>query len=264
MKEFVADYDEPGANAGFSDYADTLRQLGLTKAVNLLSRLDPGDTADGRNSHRVIAERLTNLGMPTQTAIFAPVNKFLRRPELFFSQIPDGDYYFCSIRPKLHLAHSTLKTEVVNFVKYYSESYPANEIFLAHCGEPVMSGHIKIADDGEPNSVLAEFTNGNFNAFHRGLTVPEIEISRALTDRFDWRFGGQLTADDWRTPDKFLCNGGVELSRPEMAGKIWQALLAIPHDGWQFLPGYYEAIMERTQDGGTNTVFVEANLDANF
>lgn len=61
-----------------------------------------------------------------------------------------------------------------------AEAELQREIFISHNGgNAVMSGHITIHDDGEPNSMYSEFTIGNFNAFHRGFHTPEISMSRS-------------------------------------------------------------------------------------
>lgn len=109
---------------------------------------------------------------------------------------------------------------------YVAEAELQREIFISHNGDAVMSGHITIHDDGEPNSMYSEFTIGNFNAFHRGFHTPEISVSRSDNRRQKWEFRDILDPGNtaWQTDEVFECFGKVTLSHPEMAQRIYDAL----------------------------------------
>ena len=221
--------------------------------------MDPGNQP-GANAHRVIAERLEKLHLPTHNFISMSIDEFLDGPTEKMAELTDGDYYFASIVPGVHLAHCPDAEQVINFVKQFKVQNPTSneQIYISLNFESAMSGHIIVKDDPEPNSIQAEFTTSNFNTFHRGQSTPEISISRS-DYRFNWRFGSQLqTSDGWRDEQLFECNSGLKLNRPQMAKKIFETIMKIPHDGHLFQPGYYEVLIEDIGNSRTRPVFIEA------
>jgi hypothetical protein len=250
--------------AGLSDWGRAVKAIGNQGLANFIELMDPGNPGNHANTHTVIAERLRMLKMPSQPHVAVTVEDFIADPKRPFAQLGSGDYYFISIRPGTHLAHEESEAEVTSFVQNFAKESAdpddlRQELYLSRNGEPVLSGHIVVRAEDEPNSVYAEFTNGDFNSFHRGFRTPEIHVHRDRY-RFMWEFGGSLTAaeGDWRTDDLFNCNGDVRLTRPEMARKIFAAISQIPHDGDAYLPGYYEVLLEKTEDGHARTAFIEA------
>jgi hypothetical protein len=259
---------EPMKNAGFTDYLQAFKQLGIRS--DLIKSMDSPESPSGANSHRVIAEQLANLGLPVQQYANPNVRDFLLDPETYFQRLaPNGDYFFCSILPGDHLYHGDSPEEVAEFISQFAKNHPDKldtEIYLTHNGEAAMSGHIKIANDDAPNTIFAEFTTGNFNLFHRGGSSPDITLSK-IYHRFEWQWLGDLTLDDsrnWRSDQLFECYGGVQMSRGQMAQQIIAATASIPCDGDYYLPGYYEVLFEKTSDHSVTPVFVEANLQAKF
>lgn len=279
---------EQAAGAGFSDWKRASEQLGALGLYKIMTEFDVDntDTTDEMASGRhAIVERLATLKLPMQPYVFARADDLLNNPDAVFSHIPHGDYYFVSIRPGVHLAHATTQAEILNFVADFvgkhPETHAAKEIFISHNGEALMSAHIFVKNDsfevgnkgphGGQNTIYAECTNRNFNAFHRGYTSPEIIVQRGAygPNRFMWDFRGALqppAGADWRTTERFTCFGGTQLSRAEMAQHLYTALQCIPHDKGHFLPGYYEVLFEhpRTVDNalgqtnGVRPVFIEA------
>lgn len=262
---------EHSRGAGFSDWQRVAKETGHYALAAVVGKMDLGETVrDGKNAHRAIAERLANLELPVHSYVAVSLGDFLLDPERHIERLADGDYFFASIVPGVHIAHGETVEEVVEFVRQYvcenpTEQTMAREMYLSRNGEPVMSGHIMIKDDGNPNSIYAEFTNGNFNMFHRGFHGPEIVCHRTYRS-LQWEFLSSLATDDgdWRDDQLFVCNGDVKLSRPAMAQKAYDALSRIPHDGDAYLPGYYEVLIEKTGMGGTRPVFIEAVLGKNF
>ncbi len=248
--------------AGFSDWQAMARRLGHRGLTRSLELLDPGDRS-GVNNHTVIAERLKKLGLPVQTYTTPTLEVFLDNPLEHLRVFQTGEYYFVSIRPGLHIAHAKTEAEVVEFVRNAQLQHPEicgqKEMYVSKNGEAIMSGHIIVqSDDSMTNTVYAEFTNSEFNQFHRGFTTPEISVKRGSSGRFEWTFRGPLASDEWRTDELFRCHTGVRLSRKQMAEKIHDALLRIPHDERYFMPGYYEVLIERTPHGTTKPVYIEA------
>lgn len=262
-------YTEPKEQAlrcGFSDWKQTVEALGNRSLAHFIEVMDPGNPSDGVNAHRVIAERLHALGLPYQKHVVTTVEDFASKPDDYYSQLHGGDFFFVSIRPGTHLAHTNDKEQVTSFVNNFARNSTEpgdlqQEVYLGRSGEPVLSGHIIVRNAEGPSPIYAEFTNGNFNAFHRGFQTPEILLHRNA-HRFEWQFRGDLepSDSDWRTGERFLCNGDVWLSRPEIAQKIYESVQLLPHDGDYYLPGYYEVLIERT-NAGTRPVFIGAVTD---
>ena len=251
------------SGAGFSDWIKLAKQTGNHALINTLRKLDSEPTLSGEtNAHHHIHDRLKELGLPRQDCLFIPIQEFLANTEESFGSIPNGDYYFVSIEPGKHLAHAEDQESVVEFIQQYSDKAAEDErnkeIFLTHNGEAVMSGHIIVKDGEIPNKLQGEFTIGNFNAFHRGFSTPEISVSREY--RNEWDFRGSLAAEDsdWRTLEEFECFGGVKMSRLEMAERINQAISCIPADNGLTLPGYYEVLFEKVNENHVKPVFIEA------
>ncbi len=250
--------------AGFTDWKRHAEASGNLRLARLAEQMDSRGNP-GENAHRSITERLAELELPVQRFTKATVEEFLNDPIKYFSELPiHGEYYFVSIIPGRHLAHASHAEEVISFVKdYMSETGDgARELYLSYNGEPVMSGHIMVKDDGELNTVYGEFTIGNFNAFHRGSHAPEIVVKRDWR-RFVWDFRGTLEHEgDWRDDELFYCNGDVQMTRQEMAQRAYDALARIPRDGDRYLPGYYEVLLEHQGGGITRPAFIEANFSA--
>lgn len=250
--------------AGFSDWQRKLKEIGKYDVAAFVETMDPGNTPEGDNAHTVIAEQLEMLGLPVQTYVNVPLGDFLANPEHILATIPDGEYYFASIIPGVHLAHGDTVDEVVEFARNYANDTSPRQldqpIYISHNGEAVMSGHIIIKDDAEPNTIISEFTVGNFNEFHRGFRTPEISANRHEHE-LEWTFREDLTpTNDWRDDTQYTCQGGVTMTRPEMARRCYEAIQYVPHDGEYYLPGYYEVLFEHTTDNETKPVFIEANL----
>lgn len=250
--------------AGLSDWKRAVEVVGNRSLAGFIETMDPGKPTGKINAHQAIVERLEALGMPTESHISATVANFTRDPGRYVEQLANGDYFFVSIRPGVHLAHAEKESDVVSFVQEFSKDNPDSdsqnqEIYLSRNGEPILSGHLIVRDDGEPNSVYGEFTNRDFKSFHLGRRTPEILVRRDRY-RFNWTFCSHLEADDdnWRSDEKFICNGGVELTRPEMAQKIFSAIRRLPQDGGRYLPGYYEVLLEQTSGTNTRAAFIEA------
>jgi hypothetical protein len=256
---------ERAAGAGFSDWQRAARAVGNASLSRLIETMDPGDSKDRRNAHRSIHERLAALDLPRHHFVAMPCQEFLERPYDYLSNLPKGDYYFASIIPGVHLAHAATPEQVVAFVKASVARLPRltnKELYVSHNGEPVMSSHIDIKNDGQPNTVVIEATIGNFNAFHRGQHTPEIIAWRDGNHRLAWSFKGPLETDDaWQTDELFACNGATQLSRIEMATLLFSALNHIPHDSDYYLPGYYEVLFERRDELSPRPVFIEAITD---
>lgn len=259
---------ESTSGAGFSDWQRLARETGNVALWSALRKFDSEPTSVEKNAHHTIHDKLSALELPTERCFFATLGDFLNNPESYFESIEgSGDYYFASIKPGTHLAHAESKEQIVEFMQQYRETATETElqreIFVSHNGEAVMSGHITIHDDGEPNSMYSEFTIGNFNAFHRGFHTPEISVSRSDDRRQKWEFRDILAPGDtaWQTDEAFECFSGVTLSRPEMARRIYDALSHIPQDGDYFMPGYYEVLLERTEDNRTRPTFIEAVVE---
>ncbi|HMR72679.1 MAG TPA: hypothetical protein PKD68_01580 [Candidatus Saccharibacteria bacterium] len=257
---------EATRGAGFTDWSRVARETGNTALAAALRKFDSEPGLHARNAHHFIHDRLTTLGLPIQNCVFTPLKNILQHPEHYFSTIPQGDYYFASIKPGTHLAHATTKEEVMRFMDHYASNASAHElsreVFISHNGEAVMSGHVTVSDDDEPNSLYGEFTVGNFNSFHRGFHTPEISVSRTLFGN-KWLFRDALAARDnnWQTPEQFQCYGGNSMSRVDMAERITAALSCIPHDSNFLLPGYYEILFERVDETHTRPAFIEAIVD---
>lgn len=256
--------EKSGSGAGFSNWQEAARRYGNKALASVLERMDPGDMPNGVNAHTAIAERLKLLNLPIQTYISLPAGEFLHDPAAHLARISQGDYYFASIKPGLHIANTKNMDEVIDFVREFVMADPspknlAKEVYISHNGMPTMSGHIIVDKDETPNNINAEFTIGNFNLFHRGFQTPEITVRRR-DRRFVWGFRGALaTEDDWRNEDEqFVCNGGPKLSRPEMARRIYGAISRIPHDGDRYLPGYYEVLLENVDGYATRPAFIDA------
>lgn len=261
-------FDLRSSGAGFTDWIKAFRGIGDRALVAALRAFDSEPTASGGNAHRSIHERVDRIGLPAQSRVFVTIHDFLSDPEACFSKIPDGDYYFASIKPGVHLAHVEDTQTIIDFVANYSERSEdgelGRELFISHNGEPVMSGHI-IVEEGrgmEPHTLHGEFTIGNFNDFHRGFHTPEISLDRSFLGNV-WAFRDALDPEnqDWRDESKFKCNGGVEFTRTQMATEIHNAIQYIPHDGDLYLPGYYEILFERTGETAVRPVFIEAVVD---
>jgi len=252
---------EPMAGAGFSDYIRTAKQLGHDALARSLEQFDAGEQSGSRNSHCVITDRIKELGLPIQDYIGVSVEKFLSSPADYLSQLPAGDYYFASIVSGTHLAHGNSPEEVIEFVREFATRHGTDqELYLSHNGEPVMSAHISIHDEAAPNAGYIEATIGNFNAFHRGSHSPEI-IARHVGHSYGWEFRDALQPEeDWHDTTAYQCNGGVKLTRQEMASHVYRALQQIPHDGDYYLPGYYEVLFERTPTNQLRIAFIEAVL----
>ena len=251
------------AKAGLGDWQRAMHEAGQHRVAYTLEQLDPGNAADGRNAHTVIAQRLGELGLPVQSYTTATVSDFLAHPQDHLDRIRTGEYYFASIIPGTHLAHGGSPEEVIAFTRTYAESATeadlAQEMYISHNGEPIMSGHIIVKDDGTPNTILAEFTIGNFNAFHRGSHTPEISTQRH-EHRFLWQYRGALDDTSQHEEQEFLCQRDIKLTRTEMARRALYAMSRIPHDEDYYLPGYYEVLFEHTQGKQTKPVFIEANF----
>ena len=259
---------ESTSGAGFSDWQRLAHETSNTALWLALQKFDSEPTSVEKNAHHTIHDKLLALELPTQRCFFATLGDFLHNPESYFESIEGkGDYYFASIKPGTHLAHAESKEQVIEFMQQYREATPEaelqREIFISHNGDAVMSGHITIHDDGEPNSMYSEFTIGNFNAFHRGFHTPEISVSRSDNRRQKWEFRDILDPGNtaWQTDEVFECFGKVTLSRLEMAQRIYDALSHIPHDGDYFMPGYYEVLLERTEGNRTRPTFIEAIVE---
>lgn len=256
---------EPMAGAGFSDYIRAAKQLGHDALARSLGQFDAGEQSGSRNPHCVITDRIKELGLPTQSYLGVSIEKFLSSPTAYLSQLPEGDYYFASIVSGTHLAHGNSPEEVISFVQEFAASHPhqyqeTQELYLSHNGEPVMSAHINIQDESAPNAGYIEATIGNFNAFHRGSHSPEI-IARHVGHSYEWEFRDALQPEgDWHDSLVYPCNGGVWLTREQMASHIYEALGQIPHDGDYYLPGYYEVLFERTPTNRLRPAFIEAVL----
>lgn len=256
---------EQAAGLGISDYIRTAKSLGHSALVRVLEKMDAGERPGHTNPHCVATERIASLGMPTQDYIGVPVGEFLAAPGRYLSLLPEGDYYFASITPGTHLAHGMSAHEVMAFVEAFARDHPdasslAQEMYLSHNGEPVISVHIVIDDVPGANADYLEATIGNFNAFHRGTHSPEIIARRGLYS-YEWEFRDRLATDtDWRDTAAYECSGGISLTRPEIAEQLYRALQHIPHDGDHFLPGYYEVLCERTPTGRLKPAFIEAVL----
>lgn len=252
---------EQSAGAGFSDWQRAARATGNYALLATIKDMDGQPGRNGENSHHFIHQKLGELSLPRQHCLFMPLGIFLEQPENHLAELPAGDYYFASIKPGTHLAHGDTSEQVINFMQQYRDAHPediSREVMISHNGEAAMSGHIIIRDDGQPNSIDAEFTIGNFNAFHRGFHTPEISLNRTL-HAYEWQFRGTLATDgDWRTDEQFRCFGDVYLSRIEMARSALRALHHIPHDDDVYLPGYYEVLFEKIDDRSTRPVFIEA------
>lgn len=253
---------ERAAGAGFSDWQRAAQAIGNASLSRLIETMDPGDTPTGGNAHRSIQDRLAVLDLPRHEFIALPCAEFLANPTAYLSTLPDGDYYFASIIPGVHLAHASTAEQVAEFVERAVASNPSlttKELYVSHNGEPVMSSHIDIKDDGVPNSIVLEATVGNFNAFHRGQHTPEIIAWRDGNHRLTWKFAGLLASEGaWQTDELFPCNDGTELSRLQMATLLAAALQRIPHDEDHYLPGYYEVLFERRINLPPRAVFIEA------
>lgn len=250
---------EHAAKLGFTDWLKASEELGNTALSALIKDMDPGISSG--NAKRLITERLVQIGLPTQSIAIVSTQQFLSNPEAILAQIPRGDYYFSSIVPGTQLTHGTSDEELVNFIATNCKQNPDflnKEVYISHNGEAVMSGHILINDD-DINSIYAEFTNSNFNEFHRGIHNPEISVSRK-NNRFDWSFHGELAAEDWRNDEKFSCNDIIYLSRPQMAAYAYESISCIPNDDGNYLPGYYEVLLERQDNNSLRPAFIEAVL----
>lgn len=252
---------EQAAGSGISDYIHTARHLGYEALVTMLERMDNGEKCGHVNPHCVTTERIRALGMPVQEYVGVSVQDFLEKPYDYLAQLPDGDYFFASIIPGFHLARGLTAAEVVTFVQNFASTHPdaaTQELYVSHNGDPVISAHIVVNDSEGANADYMEATIGNFNAFHRGTHSPEIVVRRSL-HAYEWQFRDALTTDeDWRDTTAYACQGGMTLTRPQMAAKLYDALTYIPHDGTHYLPGYYEVLFERTPENRLRPVFIEA------
>ena len=253
---------EQAAGSGISDYIRTARHLGYDALVSSLEKMDAGERLGRSNPHCVATERIRFLGMPVQEYIGMTVTDFLSSPYEHLATLPEGDYYFASIIPGTHLARSSSPEEVVAFIQEYADVHPNpdalnQELYISHNGEPVMSAHIVVSDQEGSNADYLEATVGNFNAFHRGAHSPEI-IARRNLHSYAWDFRDELAGVNWRDETVYTCNGGVSLTRTQMAMELYRALDHIPHDGLHYLPGYYEVLFERTPDNHLRAAFIEA------
>ncbi len=254
---------EQAAGSGISDYIRTARQLGYDALVATLEVMDAGERTGRTNPHCIATERIRRLGMPVQEYIGMSVEDFLASPHEQLAMLPDGDYYFVSIVPGTHLARGKSIDEVVAFVQEYADGHPdanslSQELYVSHNGEPVMSAHIVVNDQEGANADYMEATVGNFNAFHRGAHSPEIIVRRGL-HAYSWEFRDALASEsDWRDATHYECNGGVSLTRIDMASRLYGVLSHIPHDGTHYLPGYYEVLFERDTQQVLRPAFIEA------
>jgi hypothetical protein len=257
---------EQAAGSGISDYIRAARHLGYDALISTLERMDDGERIGRNNPHCAATERIRLLGMPVQEYIGLPVSKFLGSPQDHLAMLPEGDYYFASIVPGVHLAHGNSPEEVVAFVENYVQSHPeqeamSQELYISHNGEPAISAHIVVRDTPGANADYIEATIGNFNAFHRGTHSPEI-IARRRLYSYEWEFRDSLATDTgWRDTTEYSCRGDINLTRPEIATQLYRALQDIPHDDTHFLPGYYEVLFERTSDYRLRPAFIEAVVD---
>ena len=253
---------EYGKGAGFSDWSKVAHSLKNTSLISTLERMEPQNGNPKLNPHHAIAIRLEELRLPIQSFISMPIKEFLETPENHLGELKDGDYYFASIIPGTHLAHEASSERLIEFVdSFHRNNSTINpEIYISHNGIPVMSGHVIVKNDKSPNTIYAEFTNGNFNAFHRGIHSPEIIARRSLEHRIKWEFRNTLKprGENWQTDELFECNGGVKLTRAEMAERAYETIQTIPKDGDHYLPGYYEVLLEKVGKTGTRTAFIEA------
>ena len=253
---------ERSSGAGFTDWHRKAREHGLTELAELTARMDSNSDDPSVNAHRAIAERLADYGLPIQRYAAGRIGEFVRDPNHFFEQIPDGDYYFVSIVPGVHLAHGSNSEQVIEFVNTQikhdrAEISDDTELYLSHNGEPVISGHIIVKDDGLPNTIYGEFTIGNFNNFHRGFSSPEVTVRRQY-HRFEWEFRDRLLMNGDNEPMR--CNGDVWLTRTEIALRALRAIELIPHSEDYYMPGYYEVLLEKCGQKATKAAFIEANL----
>lgn len=255
---------EQAAGSGISDYIRSARRLGYGALVATLERMDDGEKIGHSNPHCIATERIRTLGMPVQEYIGVPVATFLTEPSRYLSELPQGDYYFASIIPGVHLAHGNSPAEVIAFVQEFARTHPddlTQELYVSCNGDPVMSAHIVVSEHEGANADYMEATIGNFNAFHRGTHSPEIIARRGLY-AYAWEFRDALaTETDWRDESAYACNGNVTLTRPQMAIQLYTALRHIPHDDTHYLPGYYEVLFERTTDNHTKAAFIEAVIE---
>ena len=255
---------ESTSGAGFTDWKIRACEMGNKMLLNTLKTLDHEPASGGRNAHHDIFDRLKELDLPTQDCLFIEIKDFLKNPNKILDTMPDGDYYFTFIVPGIHLANTPNKQDVIDFVQTYYENLSleqrekSREIFISHNGDAVMSGHIIVNNNETPNNLHGEFTIGNFNAFHRGFTTPEILLERERMNL--WTFRGDLDPgdEDWRTLEEFDCFGGARLSRLVMAELINQAILHLPEDNGRLLPGSYEVLFERRYKNQILPTFIEA------
>lgn len=254
--------NERGRGSGFSDWQRVAKETGNLALSAFLNPYDTGTATDHKNPHVENSRAIEQLGLPIQTFVSPSVSDFLQTPEEYFARLDEGDYFFASVEPGVHIAHATNSNDVVEFIKDYLHTKPSEadrELYLSCNGEPVMSGHVFVDREESPNPVMAEFTIDNFNAFHRGLHAPEISITRRASRRFEWIFNGDLSprGGDWRTEEQFQCNGNVMMTRVEMARRAYHALSLIPHDDEYLLPGYYEVLLEKSGESSTKPKFIE-------
>lgn len=255
---------DPTARAGFSDWGRAAQNVGNYALRHVIEQMDPG-TVGGVNPHHTIIERLRKLDLPHHAFIAMTCEKFLRSPDAHRDQLSSGNYYFASIVPGLHLAHETDWNRVISFVETALCERPElknTELYISHNGTTAMSGHIIIKPDAPPSPIVAEFTIGNFNRFHRGSHAPEITVQRTGSEKrltWDFRDALQPATDFWQTDERFVCDDAVSRTRQELAQLAYHAVSLIPHDDDSFLPGYYEVLMEHgSQEGAVKPIFIEA------
>lgn len=247
--------------AGFSDWGKAAQEIGNTALRRAIEQMDPGNRY-GVNPHRAIIDRLNALELPHHAYLAMPCREFLENPANYLETLGDGDYYFVSIVPGIHLAHEQDAQAVISFVQESTERTPSlsdTELYISHNGATTMSGHIIVKPDDPPSAITAEFTIGNFNQFHRGFRAPEVVVQRDNSPRLMWEFRGDLASesDAWQTDEQFQCDDGSWMTHTQIAEHAYRAIAHIPHDGDTFLPGYYEVLLERRHES-ISPVFIEA------
>lgn len=258
---------EAMAGAGFSDWRRIAHRMGYDALAATIEQMDPSERMMGDNPHCTTAERLALLELPSQAYVAPTVAEFLVDPERYFAKLHEGDYYFLSIIPGVHLAHESSPAHIVEFVHAFVATHPqpaalSQRIYLSHNGEAIMSAHIIARADEPPNTLYAECTVGNFNAFHRGAHAPELIAARHYQHRFSWDFRDSLSEPrDWRDTTHFMGNYGVRLTRMDIVHHLQDAIACIPHDQDYTLPGYYEVLFERGPDNTLNPAFIEAVIE---
>lgn len=261
LKQMQTEYTPERKSGGLHDWKAAIQKIGSRSVVDALRAIIPEQSPDGTNSHHLIAKRVEQLGLPSQTYTAPTMQDFLLDPDGSMPDDPDGQYYFVSVRQGVHLPRAS-REEAIGFIESYAAAYPEfnGELYISHCQEPLLGGHVMIERGEQPNVVYGEFTVGDFHSFHRGKQAPEI-ICRRDMQRFEWNFRGSLEPKpdtSWHSDETYPSATGEPLSRPEMATAIYNAISQIPHDDGYYLPGYYEVLLERRGTHGIKPVFIEA------